>query len=244
MSADAPSQGREKKEKVALIRNDGKRLDGRGLEEFRPVFMRTGMQARASGSAYLEFGKTKVMVAVYGPMPMKHKHGTPEEGQLKFEAHRLRPGEETRLEVEITALATEALQPCIQFDRFPKAVLHVNAVILEAGGSRLAAVITAASLAIAEVGIDMLDLVSACQVSRVEGRLVLDPSGMEHQAEEGGMTLAAMPTNQEVTQFVVTGEWSSSDIRESLELCLGGCAQVKKVMRQCLIDAHTAKGSK
>ena len=36
-------------------------------QQLRPVFMRTGAVAQASGSAYMECGRTKVLVAVHGP---------------------------------------------------------------------------------------------------------------------------------------------------------------------------------
>jgi exosome complex component MTR3 len=36
-------------------------------QQLRPVFMRTGAVVQASGSAYMECGRTKVLVAVHGP---------------------------------------------------------------------------------------------------------------------------------------------------------------------------------
>ena len=49
---------------------------------------------------------------------------------------------------------------------FPKAVVDVHALVLESGGSDLAVAACAASLALADAGIEMLDLVSACRVVR------------------------------------------------------------------------------
>ncbi len=41
----------------------------------------------------------------------------------------------------------------------------------------------------------------------------------------------------QVTQLVMTGEWSTSSSKEALELCMGGCAQIDSVVRQCLQQA-------
>lgn len=44
-----------------------KRADGRASDDLRPFKIEAGVLERADGSAYLELGGNKVMVAVYGP---------------------------------------------------------------------------------------------------------------------------------------------------------------------------------
>ena len=43
------------------------REDGRAFDELRPLKIEAGVLERADGSAYLEFGGNKVLVAFYGP---------------------------------------------------------------------------------------------------------------------------------------------------------------------------------
>ncbi|KAA8544074.1 hypothetical protein F0562_021749 [Nyssa sinensis] len=50
---------------------DWVRPDGRGFQQCRPAFLRTGAVNAASGSAYAEFGNTKVIVSVFGPRESK-----------------------------------------------------------------------------------------------------------------------------------------------------------------------------
>jgi len=57
-----------------------------------------------------------------------------------------------------------ALEAAVQRHTFPKANVDVYCLILESGGADAAVAITAASLAIADAGIEMYDLVSACSV--------------------------------------------------------------------------------
>lgn len=63
----------------------GARADGRGAEEFRPVFFNTKVVSQATGSAYAEFDRTKVMVAVYGPRQSERKFGFVDTGRVNVE---------------------------------------------------------------------------------------------------------------------------------------------------------------
>ena len=47
--------------------NDNLRADGRAFNELRPLKIEAGVLEKADGSAYLEIGGNKVLVAVYGP---------------------------------------------------------------------------------------------------------------------------------------------------------------------------------
>ena len=48
----------------------------------------------------------------------------------------------------------------------------------------------------------------------------------------------------QVTQLVSRGQWSSSQLREGLELAMGGCAQLDAAARQCLKQAAAEAASK
>ena len=50
-----------------LIDENGKRIDGRGADELRTVKITVGAVKNADGSAFIEFGKNKILAAVYGP---------------------------------------------------------------------------------------------------------------------------------------------------------------------------------
>ena len=51
----------------SLIDENGKRTDGRVIDELRDVKIGVGIIKNADGSAFIEFGKNKIIVAVYGP---------------------------------------------------------------------------------------------------------------------------------------------------------------------------------
>lgn len=66
--------------------------------------------------------------------------------------------------------------------------------------------------------------------------MLLDPSSHEVRRQAGGLLLALMPAANEVTQMVLKGGWASSACREAIELAMGGCTQLKAVMRQALLE--------
>eukprot|EP00798_Chlamydomonas_sp_ICE-L_P029343 gene29343-8897_t len=190
---------------------DGLRKDGRGHEEFRSVFVDTKVISQAKGSAYAEFNNTKVMVGVYGPRQSERKVGFSELGRVQvdvrlttFAAGKLGKQAQMSFERSMAAAMQQALSASVLLDRIPKACVDVMVMVLESGGSDLAVATTAASVALADAGIEIKDLVPTCQVARLNGAFVLDPSLEEEMHQEGSMLLALMPASNEITQMLVT----------------------------------------
>ena len=59
---------------VKLIDDNGIRIDGRKVDELRPIKIEAGVLKSADGSAYVEIGKNKVLAAVYGPRECHPRH--------------------------------------------------------------------------------------------------------------------------------------------------------------------------
>lgn len=242
-TASVSYQTKQRPEQVIL---SGRRLDDRGFEEFRPAFLDSGSHSKAAGSAYAEFGNTKVMVGVFGPQERDRKDGFAGRGSVKCQIRRTsfctvaratsqRQAEEDK---EAAIVMQNSLEAAVQLDAFPKSVVSVHCVVMESGGSDLAVLITAASLALADAGIPMFDLVSACSISRVGGQLLLDPNLDEVYREDGSCLLAMMPFQKKVTQLVVTGEWNSGSLSALLELGMEGCLQLDAILRQTLQEEN------
>ncbi len=67
-------------------------------------------------------------------------------------------------EQEAAAVLQNSLEAAVQLDAFPKSVINISCVVMESAGSELALLISAASLALADAGIPMFDLVAACHI--------------------------------------------------------------------------------
>ncbi|KAM7259328.1 hypothetical protein ACFE04_015069 [Oxalis oulophora] len=217
---------------------------GRGFTQCRPAFFRTGAVNCASGSAYAEFGNTKVIVSVFGPRESKKAMMFTDTGRLNcnvtyttFATPVRGQGSDHK---EYTSMLHKALEGAIMLETFPKTTVDVFALVLESGGSDLPVVISCASLALADAGIMMYDLVASVSVSCLGTNLLIDPVSEEESYQDGGLMIACMPSRYEVTQLSLTGDWSTPKVNEAMQLCLDACSKLQTIMRTCLKEAAAA----
>ncbi len=64
MSSNAGIVSRLKKKKIGEVIASGKRMDGRGLEDYREIVVKTDILEKAEGSAEVHIGDTRVLVGV------------------------------------------------------------------------------------------------------------------------------------------------------------------------------------
>lgn len=103
----------------------------------------------------------------------------------------------------------------------------------------LPVVISCASLALADAGIMMYDLVTSVSVSCLGKNLVIDPILEEESSyQDGSLIIACMPSHNEVNQLTVTGEWSTAKIHEAMELCLNACAKLGEISNTKTLSTH------
>ncbi|XP_024987478.1 exosome complex component RRP41-like isoform X2 [Cynara cardunculus var. scolymus] len=227
----SPSPTTYKKNRPPIFTDvDWVRPDGRDFHQCRPAFLRTGAVNAASGSAYAEFGNTKVMVSIFGPRESKKAMIYSDIGRLNCNASDNK---------EISSQLHKSLEGAIMLDTFPKTTVDVFALVLESGGCDLPVVISCASLALADAGIMMYDLVAAVSVSCLGKNLVIDPVSEEENYQDGGLMITCLPSRNEVTQLTITGEWSTPKIHEAMELCLDACSKLGKIMRSCLKESSS-----
>ncbi|XP_027152213.1 exosome complex component RRP41-like [Coffea eugenioides] len=234
------------KKKPPIFADDANwvRSDGRHFHQCRPAFLRTNAVNSASGSAYAEFGNTKVIVSVFGPRESKKAMMYSDVGRLNcnvsyttFATVHRNQGSDSK---ELSSMLYKALEGAIILESFPKTTVDVFALVLESGGSDLPVIISCASLALADAGILLYDLVAAVSVSCLGKNLVIDPSLEEESPQDGSFMISCMPSRNEITQLTLTGEWSTPKISEAMELCLDACSKLAKIMRSSLREPLSA----
>ncbi|KAJ3673380.1 hypothetical protein LUZ60_006754 [Juncus effusus] len=245
-STYSPAQGAERRQRQQQMRrlsiqSDWDRSDARSFIQCRPAFLRTGAANAASGSAYAEFGTTKVIVSVFGPRESKKAMMYSDVGRLNcnvtfttFSTSIRQPGSDNK---EYSATLHKALEGAVILESFPKTTVDVFALVLESGGSDLPVIIFCASLALADAGIMMRDLVSSVSVSCIGKNLLIDPTNEEEVCQDGSMLMSCMPAKHEVTQLSLTGEWSTSKINQAMELSMDACSKLADIMRSCLKES-------
>lgn len=216
------------KAQVQLINEEGLRHDGRRPDELRPVKMKVGVLSNADGSALVEFGRTRVLAAVYGPRePIQKYMVLPDRAVLRVRYHmapfstsdRKSPAP-SRREIELSKVIREALEPVLLVEYFPRTTIDVFIEVLQADGGTRTASVTAASLALADAGVPMKALVGGVAVGKVNGVLVLDVDEVEDSAGEADLPVAAAPDIGLITLFQLNGVLSKEEVEKALSMAL------------------------
>lgn len=225
-----------------LIDGKGIRHDGRKLDKLRPVKIEVGALSNADGSAYIEQGKNKILAAVYGPKEVHPKHlALPDRTLLRcryhmapFSVQERKSPAPSRREIELSKVIREALQPSVFAEYYPRTSIDVFIEVLQGDGGTRCAGITAASLALADAGIPLRDLVSACAAGKVEGRLVLDMTDVEDKEGEADLPLAYMSNLNAITLLQMDGMLTSEEFEQAINLAVGGCKQIYQTQKEAL----------
>jgi exosome complex component RRP41 len=233
-----------------LMTEDGIRCDGRRLDELRNISIKVGVLKNADGSAYIEFGKNKILAGVFGPRDVHPKHmANPDSGILRCRYHmspfsvteRKNPAP-SRREIEISKVIKEALQPSVILKDYPRTVIDVFIEVLQADGGSRCAALDAASVALADAGIPMRDLVSACAAGKVADRIVLDVNNEEDQEGQADMPVALMPNVGKITLLQLDGMLKPEEFKTCMQTALVGCKRVYEVQRKALMEKYFQNG--
>ena len=235
---------------VVLLDENGKRSDGRTVNETRKVTIKAGVLKNANGSAYIEFGENKILAGVYGPRDVHPKHlSNPDTGILRCRYHmspfsvgeRKNPAA-SRREVEISKVIKEALEPAVILDQFPRTVVDIFLEILQADGGTRCAALAAASVALADAGIPMRDMVSACAAGKVADTVILDVNNEEDQAGQADMPMGYMPNLKKITLLQLDGVLTPEEYKKCVEVGIDGCNQVYEIQKKALEEKYFSKG--
>lgn len=238
-----------------LVGENGVRNDGRKPDEVRPAFVKTGVVNQARGSAYIELRQTKIICAAYGPREVARREDFSMTGQLTcevkfatFSCKRRRGHQQDAEERDLSTQVLEALLPAVCLDKFPKAQVNVFVTVLENDGGILAASIMAASVALAEAGVEMYDLVAACSGRTRGDTVLLDPTADEEYHPEtkgennsGTMTVAMMPSLRQVSALSLTGVVDCDAVRRVTQMLVDNCDVMLPVLQKCLLKSLQAK---
>ncbi|MBM3231868.1 exosome complex exonuclease Rrp41 [Candidatus Pacearchaeota archaeon] len=223
-----------------------KRPDGRKLEEIRPMMAKIGVVPNADGSAIFSFGKTVAIAAVYGPRLLHPQHmQDPKSAVLRVNydllsfsvSDRKKPGPSRRSQ-EISKVTEWALSPALDLKEFPNTVIDVQIYILQANASTRVAGINAASMALAQAGIPMKDLVCAVSVGKMDKDLVLDVNDEEEHFEDGegatDMATARLANSDKWTLLQLDGKIQPDLYPKALSLADKAFAKIYEVQKKAL----------
>ncbi len=230
------------KSDIKLIDENGLRIDGRLPNQLRPIKMEVGVLSRADGSSYIEWGGNKIMAAVYGPHEAYPKHmQDPNRAVVRARYNmasfsvdeRKRPGPDRR-SVELSKVISEALTSVIFVEKFPRTSIEVYIEVLQADAGTRVAGITAASIALADAGIPMRDLIVGCAAGKVDGVVVLDLNKEEDNYGEADVPMAILPRTGEIALLQMDGNMTYEELITAMDMALEAAKQIHKMQIEAL----------
>jgi exosome complex component RRP41 len=222
------------------------RFDKRNFNELRPMEAETGIVPNAKGSARFRIGNTEAVAAVYGPEEVKPRHIEKADravilckyDMLPFSVpDRAKPGMDRR-DIEISQVITNALNRAIILEEMPRAMINIRVYITQADAGTRCASLTAASMACADAGLPMRDLVAAVAAGKIGDSVCLDLTKEEEDFHEGeGATdvpIAFLPSKNEIVLLQLDGRVSKEDLKKIVEIGKEGAMKIYELEKKAL----------
>jgi exosome complex component RRP41 len=156
---------------------------------------------------------------------------------MPFSGHgdRVRPGQNRRAK-EISKITELALQPVIDLSEFPNSVVDVFIELPQTDAGTRCAGIVAASMALADAGIPMKDLVCAVSVGKVSDKLCVDLIYDEEAHEDGAtdIPISMIPSTGKFSSLQLDGQIPPAELRKALEMAKNAVMQIYEVQRTAL----------
>ena len=221
-----------------------KRFDGRKFDQTRPIEAKVGVVKRAEGSAMFKIGDTTAIAAVYGPRKL-YPSFLQQQKKAKLRCiydmvsfsvtERKRPGP-TRRSSEISMVTENALLPVLDLSKYPGSVVDVFIYITQADAGTRCAGICAASMALADAGIPMKDLVVSISVGKVSDKICLDLNKEEEDHEDGAtdIPVTILPRDGKISLLQLDGKITRKELIEAIELAKKGSKEIYEIQKQAL----------
>ena len=230
------------------------RLDGRRFDEMRKISAKVGGIKQADGSATFKIGDTVAYAAVYGPRDLHPKFlQNPQKGVLRCKYNmmpfsgagdRVRPGGNRRSK-ELSMVIEKALVPVLNLDEFPNAVVDLFVEFPQTDAGTRCAGICAASMALADAGLFMKDMVASVSVGKIDETLLVDLNYKEeaYDGEVADIPVAVMPGTGGVTLLQMDGKVSREQLSEALGMASKACREIYEVQKKALKEKFAGGGS-
>ncbi len=232
---------------IELIK-DGKRVNGRAFDELRDLKIKLGVLGEADGSAYVEWGKNKVVVGVYGPKEVLPRHlENPSRAILKCnysmvtfcskEEHgRMGP---SRRSTELSKVIREALEGIVEDKLFPRTQIEIYMVVLQAdAGTRIASFVGAVA-ALIDAGIPLKDVAVGVAAGKVNDKVVVDLDKEEDNYGQADFPVAITRTG-DILLFQMDGKLNREEIEEALGLIYEKSEEVLMKIRKAVKEKYSS----
>ncbi|GKU96726.1 hypothetical protein SLEP1_g9930 [Rubroshorea leprosula] len=230
---------------MEYVSHDGLRIDGRRPTEMRQLRAQIGNVSKADGSAVFEMGNTKVIAAVYGPREVQNKSQQISDHALvrceysmaNFSTgDRMRKPKGDRRSTEISLVIRQTMEACILTHLMPRSQIDIFVQVLQADGGTRSACINAATLALADAGIPMRDIVTSCSAGYLNSTPLLDLNYTEDSAGGPDVTVGILPKLDQVTLLQMDAKLPVDIFENVMQLAIEGCKAIENYIREVLLE--------
>jgi polyribonucleotide nucleotidyltransferase len=235
----------------SMIADEGRRLDGRGIDDIRPISIEVGVLPRAHGSALFTRGQTQALAATTLGTKMDEQKMDELEGEFwksymlhynfpPFSVGEIRPLRGPgRREIGHGHLAERALKPVIPSEEVFPYTIRVVSDILESNGSSSMATVCAGSLSLMDAGVPVKTGVAGIAMGLIkEGdRYIVLTDILGDEDHLGDMDFKVAGTEDGITAFqmdIKIKGISTEVMQEALERAKQARLYILDVMRQAL----------
>lgn len=262
LSEDYPEEGKtikglihdiEKEEVRGMILNENIRIDGRNLDEIRPITCEVGLLPRAHGSALFTRGQTQSLVATTLGTKVDEQRVDSLEGE-SFKSYMLhynfppfctgeaRPIRGTsRREIGHGNLAERSLKPIIPSDEDFPYTLRIVSDILESNGSSSMASVCGGCLSLMDAGVPVKTHVAGIAMGLIkedsEVRVLSDILGTEDHL--GDMDFKVAGTREGITAVQMDIKIKGLDLaimEQALEQAREGRYHILSIMEDAIAE--------
>ena len=131
-------------------------------------------------------------------------------------------------------VTSKALAPAVFLEEFPRSVIDVFIQIIQADAGTRTAGINAASVALADAGIPMRDLVTAVAAGKIDDEFMIDLAYKEEEVTKADIPVAYIPRNKQVSLLQMDGDLTSEDVKKVMELAIKGCLEIYEAQKKAL----------
>ncbi|KAM0886122.1 hypothetical protein ACQ4PT_029893 [Festuca glaucescens] len=224
----------------------GFRVDGRRPNEMRQLRGEVGVVSRADGSALFEMGNTRVIAAVYGPREIQNRSQqvNTKEALVRCEyrmaefstGDRRRKPKGDRRSTEISLVIRQTMEASILTHLMPHSQIDIFVQVLQADGGTRSACINAATLALADAGIPMKDIVTSCSAGYLCSTPLLDLNYIEDSAGGPDVTVGILAKMDKVTLLQMDAKLPMDTFETVMELATEGCKAIATYIREVLLE--------
>lgn len=231
--------------KAEFVDLSGLRVDGRRPHELRKLSAKLGIVPRATGSAMLDHGHTKILATVYGPRECSNRARERHDRSIVncdvvmapfAQANRRKRSRGDRNSSEVAALVRQTFEAVLFTSVYPRSQIDITVEILHADGPVRACAVNAVTLALIDAGLPMRDFVTACEAGFIDGHVLLDLNDLESSARGPELCVAYLPNLDEISSTHLEPKLPLEALTPVMQSCIDGSKEVYQLLQAIVLE--------